>query len=66
VLYSDGSEMGRVGDQNRILTTVDRSLPTSRGGAAAEDRGFYSEPGISPRGILRALFTFGRGREGVN
>ncbi|HWG93725.1 MAG TPA: transglycosylase domain-containing protein [Mycobacteriales bacterium] len=62
VLYSDGSEMGRVGGQNRILVELDQ-VPTHVREAviAAEDRGFYTEPGISPRGILRALFTNVRG-----
>jgi membrane peptidoglycan carboxypeptidase len=62
VLYSDGSELGRVGGQNRIPVTLDK-VPTDAREAmlAAEDRGFYTEPGISPRGILRALFTNVRG-----
>jgi membrane peptidoglycan carboxypeptidase len=62
VLYSDGSEMGRVGEQNRILVPVERVPGDVREAVlAAEDRGFYTEPGISPRGIVRALFTNVRG-----
>jgi membrane peptidoglycan carboxypeptidase len=62
VLFSDGSEMGRMGQQNRIPVELD-AVPTHVRDAviAAEDRGFYTEPGISPRGILRALFTNVRG-----
>jgi membrane peptidoglycan carboxypeptidase len=62
ILYSDGSEMGRVGGQNRILVELDQVPEHVREAVlAAEDRGFYTEPGISPRGILRALFTNVRG-----
>jgi membrane peptidoglycan carboxypeptidase len=62
VLYNDGSEMGRVGEQNRILVPVEKVPGHVREAVlAAEDRGFYTEPGISPRGIARALFTNVRG-----
>jgi membrane peptidoglycan carboxypeptidase len=62
VLYSDGSEMGRVGEQNRIPVPIDKVPGDVREAVlAAEDRGFYTEPGISPRGIARALFTNVRG-----
>jgi membrane peptidoglycan carboxypeptidase len=62
ILYADGSEMGRVGQQNRIPVALD-AVPSHVREAvlAAEDRGFYTEPGISPRGIARALFTNVRG-----
>ena len=62
ILYSDGSELGRTGGQNRIPVTLDQVPNDVREAMlAAEDRGFYTEPGISPRGILRALFTNVRG-----
>jgi membrane peptidoglycan carboxypeptidase len=62
ILYSDGSELGRVGGQNRILVPLDKVPGDVREAVlAAEDRGFYTEPGISPRGIVRALFTNVRG-----
>jgi membrane peptidoglycan carboxypeptidase len=62
ILYSDGSELGRVGGQNRIPVELDE-VPEDVQEAilAAEDRNFYSEPGISPRGIARALLTNVRG-----
>ena len=62
ILYEDGTEIGRVGAQNRIPVTIDE-VPehVQRAVLAAEDRGFYSEPGISPRGIARALLTNVRG-----
>jgi membrane peptidoglycan carboxypeptidase len=62
ILYADGSELGRVGGQNRLPVEID-AVPVHVREAvlAAEDRGFYTEPGISPKGILRALFTNVRG-----
>jgi membrane peptidoglycan carboxypeptidase len=62
ILFADGSEMGRVGGQNRIPVRLDQ-VPQDVQEAilAAEDRGFYTEPGISPKGIARALFTNVRG-----
>src|SRR6202007_3167341 len=57
LLYSDGTTMATFG-KNRLLVPLDQvALVAQRAVLAAEDRGFYSEPGISPRGILRALFT---------
>ncbi len=66
ILYEDGSEMGRVGAQNRIPVGIDE-VPehVQRAVLAAEDRGFYTEPGISPRGIARALLTNVRGGGGI-
>jgi len=62
ILYADGSELGRVGAENRIPVTIDQ-VPehVQLAVLAAEDRGFYTEPGISPRGIARALLTNVRG-----
>src|SRR4051794_2224917 len=58
VLYSDGSYLGNIGPANR------RSVPLSdvpevvqKAVLAAEDRKFYSEPGISPTGIARAVLV---------
>jgi membrane peptidoglycan carboxypeptidase len=62
ILYEDRSEMGRVGEQNRIpirLGAVPEDV--QRAVLAAEDRGHYSDPGINPRGIARALFANVRG-----
>ena len=62
ILYEDGAEMGRVGAQNRIPVSIDE-VPqhVQHAVLAAEDRRFYTEPGISPRGIARALLTNVRG-----
>ena len=62
ILYSDRSEMGRVGEQNRIPVRLD-AVPddVQRAVLAAEDRNHYTDPGINPRGIARALFANVRG-----
>jgi membrane peptidoglycan carboxypeptidase len=57
LLYADGSRMASFG-KNRVLVKLDQvSLDAQHAVLAAEDRGFYSEPGISPKGIARALFS---------
>ncbi|MCU1692588.1 MAG: penicillin-binding protein [Frankiales bacterium] len=62
ITYADGSELGRVGSLNRkVVPLTAVSDAGQQAVLAAEDRGFYSEPGISPRGIARALFTNVRG-----
>jgi membrane peptidoglycan carboxypeptidase len=62
ILYEDRSELGRVGEQNRIPVRLD-AVPedVQRAVLAAEDRDHYTNPGISPRGIGRALFANVRG-----
>jgi membrane peptidoglycan carboxypeptidase len=65
VLYADGTEMGRIG-KNREIVALDKiSKDAQHAILAAEDRGFYKEPGISPKGIARALFTNVKGGGGV-
>src|SRR5688500_12475197 len=62
ILYADRSEMGRVGEQNRIpvpLSQVPQDVQLAV--LSAEDRGHYTNPGINPRGITRALFANVRG-----
>jgi membrane peptidoglycan carboxypeptidase len=57
VLYSDGSELGRIG-KNRVIVPLSAvSAPAQHAVLSAEDRDFYSEPGISMKGIGRALFS---------
>ena len=57
VLYADGSLIGKLG-KNRTIVSLDQvSVDAQHAILAAEDRGFYSEPGISAKGIARALFT---------
>ncbi|MGB8649922.1 MAG: transglycosylase domain-containing protein [Mycobacteriales bacterium] len=61
ILYSDGSEIGRLGKNRRIVPLSQVSKDAQHAVLAAEDRDFYSEPGISIKGIGRALFTNVRG-----
>ncbi|TAL11717.1 MAG: penicillin-binding protein, partial [Frankiales bacterium] len=62
ITYSDGQELGRIGAQNRIEVPLSRiSEPARRAILAAENRDYYSEPGISPRGIVRAAWANLRG-----
>jgi membrane peptidoglycan carboxypeptidase len=63
VYYNGGSEeIGRFGDVNRSAVSLDK-MPLSLRDAvlAAENRGFYSDSGISPKGIARAVYVNLRG-----
>lgn len=57
IQYADGSEIGRVGAENRNSIPL-ASVPITVRHAimAAEDRNFYTEHAFSPTGILRALW----------
>ena len=57
--YSDGKHLlARLGDTNRVNVKLAQvPVPVQRAVLSAEDRSFESEPGISPTGILRALFV---------
>ena len=57
-------ELGRLGALNRVDVRLDQ-VPQGVQEAvlSAEDRGFYSEPGISPAGIARAAWANLRGGE---
>ena len=57
VLYADGKVMGRIGTNRTIVPLEKISKDAQHAILAAEDRGFYSEPGVSPKGIGRALFS---------
>src|SRR4051794_5099322 len=58
IQYADGSTLAQIGIQNRTLVSLDQVPDQARWAVlAAEDRGFYSEPGISITGTLRAAFT---------
>ena len=63
VYYSNGkTEIGRFGDQNRIIVPLDQ-VPdhVQKAVIAAEDRSFYENRGISPSGIARAFWNNLRG-----
>ncbi|MEO6956644.1 MAG: transglycosylase domain-containing protein [Antricoccus sp.] len=57
--YSDGQqEIARLGSENRTVVTLDK-VPdyVQKEVLSAENRGYYTDPGFSPSGILRALWT---------
>ena len=62
--YADGSTMATIDNgENRTDVALSTVPPYVRDAVlAAEDRGFYSEPGISIRGTLRAAVNDIRGR----
>ncbi|MDP9093826.1 MAG: penicillin-binding protein [Actinomycetota bacterium] len=58
ILYADGSVMARIYEQNRTIVKLDQVPPQVRWEVlAAEDRGFYSEPGVSIKGTIRAAMS---------
>ncbi|MCH0540474.1 transglycosylase domain-containing protein [Streptomyces sp. MUM 203J] len=66
-LYADGAALARAGKVNRENVPLSRvPEPLQRAVLAAEDRDFYSEPGVDPEALLRAgWFTVsGRGTQG--
>lgn len=63
VYYADGkTELGRFAEQNRTSISLSQ-VPQHVQDAviAAEDRTFYTNKGIDPKGILRAAFSNARG-----
>jgi len=59
VYYSDGTtEMARLGDENRTNVPLDRVSEAAQNAVlAAENRDFYTDPGISASGIARAAWS---------
>jgi membrane peptidoglycan carboxypeptidase len=59
VYYSDGTtEMARLGDENRTNVPLDQVSEAARNAVlAAENRDFYTDPGISATGIARAAWS---------
>jgi membrane peptidoglycan carboxypeptidase len=57
--YADGqSELARMGSENRTVVTLDQiSKPARYAVLSAENRTFYTDPGISFTGILRATWS---------
>lgn len=60
--WADGTEMARVGPVDRQAMPLDR-IPTAVQSAvlAAENASFYSDHGVSPRGITRAVANMATG-----
>ena len=53
--YADGSVMGRIGSVNRTIVNIAQVPELVRWDVlSAEDRNFYTEPGVSITGTLRA------------
>ena len=63
VYYDDGrTELGRFAELNRVPEPADQVPAHVRDAVlAAEDRDFYDNRGVSPRGMLRALVNNARG-----
>lgn len=59
VYWADGqTELGRLGDSTRrSIVLADVPLDVQHAVLAAEDRGFYDHGGVSPVGIVRALWN---------
>ncbi|RBY75925.1 penicillin-binding protein [Blastococcus sp. TF02-09] len=59
VYYSDGTtEMARLGDENRTNVRLDQVSEAAQNAVlAAENRDFYTDPGISATGIARAAWS---------
>jgi membrane peptidoglycan carboxypeptidase len=59
IYYSDGAtEMAKLGDENRTNVPLAQvSKPARYAVLAAENRSFYTDPGISFTGIMRAAFN---------
>jgi membrane peptidoglycan carboxypeptidase len=58
IQYSDGSTLARIGTVDRTIVHLEQVPAHVRWAVlAAEDRGFYSEPGVSIRGTVRAALS---------
>ncbi|OHV54970.1 glycosyl transferase [Frankia sp. CcI156] len=54
----NGEELARIGTVNRTdVPLAEVSVDMQHAVLAAEDKNFYHEPGISPKGIARALYV---------
>jgi membrane peptidoglycan carboxypeptidase len=63
VTYADGSVLGTVGVTSRRDVPLSQVPLTVRHAVlAAEDRGFYTEEGVSPQGIARAMLADVQGK----
>ncbi|HVE25929.1 MAG TPA: transglycosylase domain-containing protein [Sporichthya sp.] len=63
VYFADNDvEIGRFGDINRTIVGLDKMPQSLRDAVlAAENRSFYSDSGVSPRGMFRAFWNNLRG-----
>jgi len=57
IQYADGTELGRLGSENRTIVPLAKiPLNLRHAVLAAEDRNFYSEHAFSPQGLARAIW----------
>ncbi len=57
IQYADGTELGRIGSENRTIVPLAKiPLNLRHAVLAAEDRNFYSEHAFSPQGLARAIW----------
>lgn len=62
IQFADGTEIGRLGAQNRVSVPLARvPLQVREAVMAAENRSFYTDHAVNPLGILRALYHDLRG-----
>ena len=63
VYFRDGStQMGELAIQNRTMVDYSKMSENIKNGVvAAEDRTFWSNKGISPKGLVRSLFAIAKG-----
>ena len=69
IQYADGSEIGRIGSENRtVVTLAEIPIHVRNAVMAAEDRNFYSNRAFSPIGLAAAVWdnitSLGNGRGG--
>jgi membrane peptidoglycan carboxypeptidase len=58
IKYADGSELGRIGSENRtIVKLANIPIQVRHAVMAAEDRNYYNERAFSPTGVIRALWN---------
>ena len=64
IQYADGSELGRLGAQNRTVIPLAKiPLHLRHAVLAAEDRNFYSQSAVNPIAIARAAINNLLGRQ---
>lgn len=61
--YRDGTPMFQAGMNRQSVSLKQVPKSVQHAVLAAEDRDFYSEPGISPRGIMRAIYSTITGKQ---